>query len=265
MQASKLQIVMGAVVALAAASANAAVLINNPDFELSPDLDGWTETRPAGTSDTMYLEKGTAGGDGTTYLDNTASGSHAFDIPAVDSPTKHKFVVSDAETSGSNVLYQVFTLPSGSFSSLTIDFDYFARNHYGSNVVGAGGLDNSSIGSQFARVDILKSTVANGGIFALSGANVILRPDGNPLYSSFTENDVNTNGGGEPDLVNWQHMTVTLKGYFSGSYVFRIAEVDSFRPFQFGVDNVTISEIPEPASITLLSLGGLLMFRRRRA
>jgi hypothetical protein len=37
------------------------------------------------------------------------------------------------------------------------------------------------------------------------------------------------------------------------------------RPLLFGlIDNVTVSEIPEPASLALLGLGGLAMFRRRR-
>lgn len=258
MKASKIQVVLGIVSGLVVSGSAQANLITNGDFESSTsgNWNGWVETRPANTSDTMYLEDGT--GASGQYLNQTfGNANKEIEIADLLDPVNTKFVAVDSETAGSNVLYQVFTLPAGNYSSMQISFDYFARNHHSSNVVGADGLDNSSDGSQFARVDILKSVA--GGIFVLSGPNLIAN-----AYSSVVDNDINSNFPSPPDLVTWQNRSLTIYGVFSGSYVFRIAEVDSFNTFQFGVDNIEVTVIPEPASMALLSIGGLLMFRRRR-
>lgn len=255
MKFTKKQILAATILSsLSLASANA-TLITNGDFEgsTSGSWNGWTETRPAGNSDTMYLED--ASGVSGTYLDVTYGGGNQLDIPATGGG--ENFVATDSETAGSNVLYQVFTMPTGTYTSLVISFDFFARNHRTTNVVGNDGLDILNDQSQFARVDILKSAAGNS-IFDLSGSNVV----GN-LYSSITDNDVNPNGAGVPPVATWENRALTLYGVFTGTYVFRIAEVDSSRPFQFGVDNIVVNAVPEPASLALLGLGGLMMFRRR--
>lgn len=259
MKSSKVQVVLGIVSGLVVSGSAQAALITNGDFEnsTSGNWNGWVETRPANTSDSLYLEDGT-GGSGQ-YLNQTfGNASKEIEIADLLDPVNTKFAAVDSETAGSNALYQVFTLPSGNYSSMQISFDFFARNHWNANVVGSGGLDNSSDASQFARVDILESV--GGGVFVLSGPNLVAN-----LYSSVTDNDINTNFPSSPNLVTWENRSLTIYGSFQGSYVFRIAEVDSLNTFQFGVDNIEVNVIPEPASMALLSLGGLLMLRRRRA
>jgi len=58
-----------------------------------------------------------------------------------------------------------------------------------------------------------------------------------------------------------KYVVITLKNGLEGTYVNNLLEYNFLR--QFGLSEVRFHEIPEPATITLLGLAGLLVMKRR--
>lgn len=69
------------------------------------------------------------------------------------------------------------------------------------------------------------------------------------------------------DLGQWKQYTIALGELFTGNFQYLVFFNDEDRPGQSAnasFRNVTFSLIPEPTSLAMLGLGGLLMFRGRR-
>lgn len=154
---------------------------------------------------------------------------------------QNQYVVSDQIAPAITALLQVFEIPAPP-ASVILSFDMFVNDFSGQ----AGFNTN-----QFARVDIITAnadpfTTDVGVIF-----NAYLGTDGGPLPNDFTHYEF--------DIT-----TFVPQG---GLYQIRFMQLNNV--FQDavnqGVDNVSISFVPEPGTIGLAGLGfAMLLLRRRR-
>lgn len=127
------------------------------------------------------------------------------------------------------------------------------------DVTFAAGIGSASSGnSTIFGYDIGSS---NGLLTFITGSNA----DNSTTLAGLSDTGIQVVGGaGKTDEKIW---TVTFSGSglaLTDEISFSITHEDTGSPF-FWMDDFSVTAIPEPASLALMGLGGLLMLRRRRA
>lgn len=216
-----------------------AELITNGGFESA--LVGWSTVNQLGSEGTFFVQTG------------TQSPVNMFTVPA---PQGTQAAMSDAAGPGSHVLYQDFLVPTlaPSLPGMFLSFNVYVNNDHGApNFFTPANLDFSTPTlNQQARVDIMKSSADP---FSVDSADILQNlyrtSTTDPLVSGYTNLTFN--------------LTSLLQANQGQTLRLRFAEVDNVAPFNFGVDSVSINDIPEPSTI-MLTLSGLLgtVFLRRR-
>ena len=229
------------VLALAATElAGAAPLITNGGFESG--FTGWTRVDAIGSDGTFFLQSG---------ITSPANGDA---VPAPPGGTTA--AMTDAQGSGSHVLYQDFVVPS-SLGNAVVTFDLFIGNRGDDFYTPSPTSLDFSIPAlnQQARVDVLR---AGTDPFSVSLSDVLLplfqTNPGAPLISGYTPYNAD--------------VTALLNAHLGETLRLRFAETDNVFIFQLGVDNVsldTVSAVPEPTGMLLLGSGllGLWGFRKK--
>lgn len=213
-------------------------LITNGGFELG--FSGWTRLEQIGSEGAFLLQSGaTSPGTGT---------------PVPVPPGGAFAAMTDAEGPGARVLYQDFVVPVG-LAPYTLRFDLFLNNQ-ATDFFAPDTLDFASPTlNQQVRVDILASTADP---FSVAPADVLLNlfrtEAGDPLVSGYTTYTFDVSA------LTLAHAGQTLR--------LRFAQTDNVNFLQFGVDNVSLTVVPEPSTALLFGLGGAaiactLAYRRR--
>ncbi len=214
---------LSVVVAVSAIHAQAAELIANGGFE-NGDFAGWGAAAQSGSNGALSVESGTTGP--LSGMSNVGPSSGEF------------FALTDQGGVGAYSLTQTFTVAAG-VTAVKLKFDLFANN-YADTIIDPIGLDYSGPPNQHARVDLL---TASAGAFD-TGAGVLAN-----LY-------IGADAGANPN--RWTSYTIDLTGLAlaGGTYQIRFGEVDNQFFFNMGVDNVSITAVPEPGTY-LMMLAGL--------
>lgn len=209
--------------------ARADFLINNGGFEVG--FASWTRADQAGGDGTFALQSG------------TTSPVNLDPVPAPSGGIRA--AMSDGQGPGSHVLYQDFVVPTFPITAATLSFDLFLGNRstLGFATPNPATLDFSIAGfNQQARVDILR-----GGTdpFSVAAADVLLNvfqtQPGDPAIQGY-----------RPIVAN---LTALLAPRGGQTLRLRFASVDNIAPLQFGVDNVSLNVVPEPATWALAGIG----------
>lgn len=242
MRSLKYLLTLGILAILPAQSQGALIeLITNGDFETGT-FAGWTTADLPGGSGSWFID---APGTSTPFSGQPTAANAGGGL---------FYAVTDQGGPGTHVLLQSFVVPFG-VTALTLTFDMFANDWDGGPFVHPAGLDHNFGPNQHARVDILTSGAA---AFSTALADVV------------SNHYLGVDGGADPNP--YTSYSINLTGLAAGSYQLRFGEVDNQLFFNVGVDNVSIladvgGAVPEPASMTLLAIGGLglaLRARRRR-
>ena len=222
-------------IALAAASPVAAAnLIVNGNFEAN-SYAGWTTGVEPGGNGNVQIEAydGFAPLSNIGYAPNAAGGSY--------------FSITDQNGPGAYSLTQAFTLATA--KTVTIKFDHFANDSTG-NPINNGRLYSAGA-NQNAIADLLTGT-----------ANAFTVAPGDIVASFYGP------GADAANALNpWVTYSTTLS-LAAGTYQVRFAQADNQGFFQQGVDNVSVSAVPETSTWAMLIAGfGLVgaAARRRRA
>lgn len=216
-----------------------AQLITNGGFESG--LAGWTRADQIGSDGSFFAQSG------------TTSPLNGFAVPAP--PEGSRAAMTDAAAGGSHVLYQDFTVPN-SVTLATVGFSLYLNNAATAYFTPAnldwaatnqaGGLNLN----QQARVDII-TTAADP--FSVAVGSVLQN-----LFQTTAQTPLVT--GYNPFLID---ITVLLQSHQGETLRLRFAETDNVNFFNLGVDNVSLSAIPEPATC-VMALGALACAMRRR-
>lgn len=221
-----------------------AAVITNGGFESG--FANWTRADQIGSDGTFALQSG------------TASPVNGFVVPAP--PEGTNAAMTDAQGSGSHILYQDFFIPTG-VTSANITFRLYIRNGAQDFFTPTTpSLDFSTPAlNQQARVDIL-STAADP--FSVLGADIVQNlyqtQPGNPLTSGYS-------------LVT-ADLSTLFQSRAGQTLRLRFAEVDNVNFMNLGVDDVSIntgvSSVPEPAlwfPLAASLLAGAITRRRRKS
>lgn len=215
---------------LAAAPATAANLLTNGGFEAGSTA-GWTSTIFTGSNGTagVYTNGSNAPVSGLPTTVNAAGGNYVY-LTGQGGP-------------GAYELRQSFTLTSA--ATVTIKFDHFANNFAGV-VYNQNGLDPfAGVPVEFALVDLILTSTPNFD-------------NSSPIQTFYSGSDA----GGNPNPWTTYSFNVALG---AGTYDLRFAQADNQSFFTQGVDNASVSFVPEPASWTMLIVGfGLVGAAARR-
>ncbi|MEQ1827502.1 MAG: hypothetical protein ABL921_16200, partial [Pirellula sp.] len=215
---------------LAASTASAAI-ITNGGFEAG--LTGWTAVNQVGGEGSFSLQTGTS--------------SPIFGEVVQAPPEGIRAAMSDAGGPASHVLYQDFVVPA--FAPGESAFVFTASLYVGNRAdrfatpsslqfdlpdPGAAGFN------QRARIDITLAGATNPFTLAPSDVifNVFETAVGSALVSGYTPVNIN--------------LTTALAGRTGQTLRLRFAEVDNLGPFQFGVDRIDITAVPEPSAAVLM-------------
>ena len=227
-------IILAATALAFAAPATANILVNGT-FETGT-YAGWTTNVEAGSSGNVQIEAydGSAPISMTGYALNAAGGTY--------------FSITDQGGPGAYSLTQAFTLATT--TKVMIKFDHFATDSTGNPI------DNGR----------LYSTGANQNAIAdlLTGAADPFTVNGAEILATFYGPGADARTRVNP----WVTYSTTLL-LAAGTYQMRFAQADNQGFFQQGVDNVSVSAVPEPASWAMLITGfgvvGAAARRRRSA
>lgn len=227
------KLALAAVLASSAVHAQAMELITNGGFETG-DFTAWGVTVLPPSNGNLTVESGTAGPLST--LSNAGPSAGSF------------FALSDQTGPGTYALTQGFSVVMG-ITSVILKFDLFANNYAGGSIVDPIGLDHTGPANQHVRVDLL------------TGAAGPLDTGGGVIANFYLGSDAGTNPN------PWTSYTIDLTGLalVGGTYQIRFGEVDNQGFFNMGVDNVSITAVPEPQAYLMLLAGlGLVVAGARR-
>jgi len=215
-----------------AAVGNAASLIFNGGFESG--FASWVRVDQIGSEGTFFQQTGTL---------SPLSGD-----PVPAPPEGMNAAMTDAFGPGSHVLYQDFIVPA---QDAFLSFNLFIGNRADRFATPLTLDFSTNVLNQQARVDILR---AGSDPFSVAASDILMN-----LYMTQV---------GDPLISGYNAFNFDLTSLFSANVGqtlrLRFAEVDNVFTFQFGVDNVRLETVPEPASILLLGTGVLTLFTIRR-
>jgi hypothetical protein len=215
--------------ACAATAPIQAALVVNGGFESG--LSGWTVVNQTGSDGAFLLQSGVS----TPTLGET--------VPAP--PEGLNAAMTDAEGSGSHILYQDFLVPTG-IANAILQFSIYIRNAAGDFVV-PDTLDFATPAlNQQVRVDLLRPSADP---FSVETADILLN-----LYQ--TQAGVSAPSG---YTTISRDISSLLQANVGQTLRLRFAEVDNVFTLNAGVDAVDVvtSAVPEPATWLLVS-GALL-------
>ena len=222
---------------VAVTSASAAELLTNGNFETGT-FAGWSVDNRDFAQGSFYID--TPGTNtpltppGYPTAPNAAGGSF--------------YAVTEQNGPAAHTLRQTFTVPAQA-QQLTLSFDLFFNNQALTDTKGPQGLDYSGPNNQHARVDILSASATafdtDTGVLATLLESTTITSVPQP-YTHYTYDLTSAFGGGP------------------GTYQLRFAVATNRGIFNVGVDNVSMTWIPEPASLGILASAAALMLRRRR-
>ncbi len=233
------KILLTAAVACVLPAVAPAALIVNGGFESG--LTSWVTADQIGSDGTFTAQSG------------TLSPVNGDAVPAP--PEGVQAAMTDAGGPGSHALYQDITIPSG-FTTGRITFSLFIGNRGDRfTTPSAAGLDFATAAiNQQVRVDLMTTSA---GVFSVAGGDILQNlyqsQPGNTLISGYNTFSV--------------YISTVLAANQGGTIRLRFAEVDNLAPLQFGVDNVNIDGVPEPATFGLIAAGlaGMVWRRSRRS
>jgi len=211
----------------------------NGNFEAG--LSGWTVANQIGSDGTFFSQTG------------TTSPVNLFSVPAA--PEGTKAAMTDAQAGGSHILYQDFAVPAG-VTLGSVAFSYYLNNQATAYSTPAN-LDwaatnqqGGQILNQQARVDII-TTAADPFSIAVGSVlqNLFQTTAQTPLVTGYNNFSVD--------------VTPLLQANAGQTLRLRFAETDNVNFFNFGVDNVSLTIVPEPSTCAVL-LCGLILAKRRR-
>lgn len=225
-----------------------AAIINNGGFESG--LANWTVVNQVGGDGTFSVQTG------------TTSPIFGDIVPAP--PEGTRAAMSDAGGPGSHVLYQEFVVPTTTpgQNGFTFRASIFVGNRADRFATPASlqfDLPNAGAAgfNQRARIDITLAGATNP--FTMTAGDIV---------TTIYETNV-----GDPLVSGYNSLTFDLSNALlpriGQTLRLRIAEVDNLSPFQFGIDQIDISPVPEPSSLLALSIPALglawvQMCRRRK-
>ena len=214
------------------AGAHGAPLISNGSFESG--FANWTRVDQVG-------------GDGS-FLAQTGNATPINGIPVPLPTDGASAAMTEMAGPGSHVLYQDFVVTAGAAS--TLSFDLYIGNRavnvltgapLFANATGGAGLNFQTLGNnpnQQARVDIMRV-----------GADPFSVALGDLLATLYQTN------AGDPFVDAYQSFSFDISALLNANagqtLRLRFAEVDNQDIFNFGVDNVRLVTVPEPASLAL--------------
>lgn len=229
-----LGIIASAWLSLGVASARAG-FITNGGFESG--LAGWTSVDLAGSDGTFFSQVG------------TLSPVNGDPVPAP--PEGLMAAMTDAGAPGSHVLYQDFVVPTSLSTDQVLFFaSLFIGNRADRFAIATPptldfGLPGLARLNQRARVDFTKSGVDP---FTLAPSDVLL---------TVFETKV-----GDALVSGYNRVSADVTSLFAGhpgeTLRLRFAEVDNLAPLQFGVDDVQLNRVPEPASVAIVAVFTML-------
>lgn len=105
------------------------------------------------------------------------------------------------------------------------------------------------------------AALQNAVVLATAGNQASVTPD-DIIGTDYAGHDYQSQQGGpsDPDAGDWS--TVEFVGLAAGTYTVKL--YDSAGQGGTVLDTETITVVPEPATVALLGLGGLLLMRRRK-
>ncbi len=178
---------------------------------------------------------------GTWYLSNVGSPTPVQGNPtSANGGGQGRYVVSDQSSPAITALLQDFFVPTP-VGSVILSFDMFVNDFSGQSGFNA---------NQYARVDILTAN-ANS-----------LTTDVGVVFNAY----LGTDGGPLPNDFNHYEFDITTFVPQGGEYRIRFMQLSnvSAEVINQGVDNVSISYVPEPNAGCLAGLGVVTFTLRRR-
>lgn len=222
--------------ALVGSQLQATQLILNGGFE--PGLANWIIANQLGSDGSFFLQSGT-----TSPING--------DIVPLP-PGGIRAAMTDSQGPGSHVLYQDFFVPSVISVPFSVSFMLYLNNQAGAySTPNTLDFATPTLNQQF-RVDII-TTAADP--FSVAAAdilqNIYQTRIGDPLTSGYA-------------IIN-SDVTALLQARGGQTLRLRFAEADNVNIFQAGVDQVSISETPEPSTmIAGFAIVGLALIRRKK-
>ncbi len=189
----------------------------------------WTDTSPSDGEGGPV-----ASNEGADFLGvNNFSGNGAPDVNpagiAIAEGVEHDFQFND----GDGRLSTVFeTVDVSAFTGVTVSLDYWAAE------------------TTWEADDTIIFLVSDGAVSSLT---------------SFTGTEIDAIESADDGTANWQSFSLdlTAAGVTGSNITLTVAIDNDSGSENFFIDNVSFDGVPEPASLALLSLGGLAMLRRR--